>query len=324
MNQLCHRHPLRRPDARQVPTLSLVAILTLGLGIGLSTTVFCVVNGGLFKGLPFPDADRIVSVVATNPSQNQPRQPISEQDLAVWQARQTSFDRIGAYAFAPVNLSSEEGRPERFSGGQLTVAAFEALGVQPMLGRGFQPGDDKAGRPPIILLSHDLWRDRYGSSREIVGKAIRANGVQREVIGVMPPKFGFPIREALWMPLTVDPLAKPRGQGPIYPVIARLKPGVSITEAKAQADAIAAQLDVRVPGDQSRHRRRRDAVREHDHGPRDLRAAVHDARRRHRRAADRVRERVEPSGRARVAAPARSRGAHGARRGAVSRSCVST
>jgi putative ABC transport system permease protein len=79
------------------PTLSLVAILTLGLGIGLSTTVFCVVNGGLFKGLPFPEADRIVAVVGTNPSQNQPQRPISVQDLAIWQERQTSFEKFGAY-----------------------------------------------------------------------------------------------------------------------------------------------------------------------------------------------------------------------------------
>ena len=125
------------------PTLSLVAILTLGLGIGLSTTVFCVVNGGLFKGLPFPDADRItlvaelpkallgriVAVVATNPTQNQPQQPISAQDLAIWQERQTSFDKFGAYWFAPVNLSTEGERPQRYSSGQLTVAAFEALGA---------------------------------------------------------------------------------------------------------------------------------------------------------------------------------------------------
>src|SRR5918999_2413822 len=83
------------------PTLSVVAVLTLGLGIGLSTTVFCVVNGGLFKGLPFPNADRIVAVVSTNPGQNQPRQPISVHDLAIWESRQTSFERIGAYGFAP-------------------------------------------------------------------------------------------------------------------------------------------------------------------------------------------------------------------------------
>ena len=98
------------------PTLSIVAVLTLGLGIGLSTTVFCVVNGGMFKGLPFPDSDRIVAVVSTNGSQNQPRQPISVQDFAVWERRQTSFSKMGAYGFAPMNLSNEEGRPERYSG----------------------------------------------------------------------------------------------------------------------------------------------------------------------------------------------------------------
>jgi predicted permease len=229
------------------PTLSLVAILTLGLGIGLSTTVFCVVNGGLFKGLPFPNADRIVAVVSTNPSQNQPRQPVSVHDFAVWQSRQTSFEHIGAYGFAAMNLSNEEGRPERFPGGQLTVGAFEALGMQPMLGRGFRAGDDKAGAPPVVLLSHDLWRDRFGSARDIVGRAIRANGVQREVIGVMPERFAFPIREALWTPLVVDPLANARGSGPNVLVVARLRADVNVKEAKAQARAIAAQLESEFP-----------------------------------------------------------------------------
>ncbi len=168
------------------PTLSLVAILTLGLGIGLGTTVFCVVNGGLFKGLPFPDADRVVSLVATKPSQNQPRRPIGVQDLAVWHARQTSFGKFGAFGISALNLSTEDGRPERFSGGQLTVGAFEALGVQPILGRGFRDGDDRPGAEAIVLLSYDIWRDRYGSSRDIVGKTVRANGVPHTVIGVMP------------------------------------------------------------------------------------------------------------------------------------------
>jgi putative ABC transport system permease protein len=225
------------------PTLSLVSILTLGLGLGLSTTVFCVVNGGLFKGLPFPEGDRIVSIVGTNPAQNQPRQPISVQDIAVWQARQTSFERMGAYNISPMNLSTEEGRPERFSGAMLTVAAFEVVGVQPALGRGFREGDDRPGADPVIILSDALWRDRYGASPAIIGTAIRGNGVMRTVIGVMPPKFAFPIREALWIPLTIDPVAPPRGQGPSYGVIARLKPGVSVSQAKTQAVTIAAQLE---------------------------------------------------------------------------------
>jgi predicted permease len=229
------------------PTLSLVSIVTLGLGIGLGTTVFCVVNGGLFKGLPFPDADRVVSLVATRASQNQPRRPISVQDLAVWQARQTSFEKFGAFGFKPLNLSTEEGRPERFSGGQLTVGAFEALGVQPILGRGFRDGDDRPGAEAIVLLSHDIWRDRYGSSPDIVGKTVRANGVPHTVIGVMPEKFGFPIQEVLWVPLSIDPLAKPRGDGPSYFVIARLKPGVSVAQARSQAATIASQLEREFP-----------------------------------------------------------------------------
>ncbi len=229
------------------PTLSLVSVLTLGLGIGLSTTVFCVVNGGLFKGLPFPDGDRIVSLVGTNPSQNQPRQPTSVQDLAVWQARQTSFEKLGAYAFSPINLSTEEGRPERLGSAQLTVAAFQALGVEPILGRGFRDGDDRPGAEPVILLSDDVWRVRYGSAPAVIGTAIRANGVMRTVIGVMPPKFAFPIREMLWTPLSIDPLARPRGQGPFYQLVARLKPGVSVAQAKAQAVGIASQLEREFP-----------------------------------------------------------------------------
>lgn len=229
------------------PTLSLVSIITLGLGIGLSTTVFCVVNGGLFKGLPFPNADRIVSVVSTNVSQGQPRQPIPVHDLAVYLSRQTSFEAIGAFDAAPFNLSMEQGRPERFSGGRLTVEAFRALGVQPILGRGFLPGDDAPGAPPVLLLGHDLWRDRYGSDPAILGRMIHANGAPYEVIGVMPPKFAFPILQVLWVPLSVDPLATPRGEGPRYPVVALLKPDISLAEARAQVAAVAAQLEGEFP-----------------------------------------------------------------------------
>jgi putative ABC transport system permease protein len=229
------------------PTLSLVAVLTLGLGIGMSTTVFSIVNAGLFKGLPFPDADRIVAVVATNPGNNQPRQPLSVHDLAVWRERQTSFDTIGAFGFSPMNLSNEEGRPERFNGGQLEVAAFDALGVRPVIGRGFREGDDRAGAEPVVLLGHSLWRERFHGSPAIVGQSIRINGVQRAVIGVMPEKFGFPIREVLWTPLVIDPLATPRGQGPTWQVIARLKPDVGLDQSQAQARTIASQLEAEFP-----------------------------------------------------------------------------
>jgi putative ABC transport system permease protein len=229
------------------PALSLVAILTLGLGIGLSTTVFCVVNGGLFKGLPFPAADRIVSLVGTNLSQQQPRQPIGAQDLAVFEERQTSFEKIGAFGFTPLNLANENGRPDRFSGGQLTAGAFEALGVQPILGRGLRESDDRPGAEPVMLIGQRLWQDRYGSARDIVGRTVRVNGAMRTVIGVMPENFAFPIREAAWLPLPIEPLAKPRGEEARYQVVGRLKPGVSIAQAKAEMAAVAARLEQDFP-----------------------------------------------------------------------------
>jgi predicted permease len=244
------------------PTLSLVAVLTLGLGIGLGTTVFCVVNAALFKGLPFPDADRIVAVVTTNPGQRQPQQPVNGQDLAVWQARQTAFERIGAYGFGPVNLSTvrgegasggdDGGRPERFNGGLLTVGAFEAIGVQPALGRGFRAGDDAPGAEPVIIIGHRIWRERFARSPDIIGKSIRANGVFRTVIGVMPEHFGFPILQEVWTPLVMTSGAAggaslPRDQGPFYPVVGRLKPGASIKEARTQAATIASQLEQEFP-----------------------------------------------------------------------------
>jgi len=229
------------------PTLSLGAILTLGVGIGLSTTVFCVVNGGLFKGLPFPEADRIVAVYSSNPAQEQPRLPIAVQDLAVIESRQTSFEFIGAYSSAPYNLSLEDGHPERFPGAQLTLAAYRALGVKPLLGRGFEDGDDQPGASTVVLLGHGLWRDRYGSAPDIVGRTIRANGVQLTVIGVMPPEFAFPIRESLWVPLRIDPLATPRGQGPRYQAVGLLKRGSTAVEASTQLAAIAAQLEQEFP-----------------------------------------------------------------------------
>jgi predicted permease len=164
------------------------------------------------------------------------------QDLAVFTERQTSFERMGAYGFTAVNLSVEEGRPERVRGGTLTVPAFEALGVQPILGRGFREGDDVAGADPVVLLGYDLWQQRYHGDPGMIGRTVRANGIQRTVIGVMPPNFAFPIRELLWLPLTVDPLALPRGQGPRYLVIAKLRPDVSVRAARAQATAIAGQL----------------------------------------------------------------------------------
>ena len=228
-------------------TLSLVSVLTFGLGLGLATTVFSIVNGVLYKGLPFEEPDRIVSVVATNPERNIQRGSIGVHDLAVFMERQTVFESFGAVSQATVNLSGDGGAAERLSGGLMTVGALDALRVKPVLGRSFRGGEDRPGAEPVMLLGYRVWRERYAGSPDVIGKTVRANGVARTIVGVMPDGFGFPNRETVWIPLALDPLATPRGQGPTHRAIARLRPGVSVADARAQLAAVAATLEKDFP-----------------------------------------------------------------------------
>lgn len=232
---------------RKYPVLSIGAIVTFGLGLGISTTVFAIANGAMFKALPFDEPDRVVALFETKPEQRSGDFPVAVQDLEVWQARQTVFDEIGAYDMDSINLSDDAGRPEHVSAGLLTVAAFDAIKVKPALGRGFEPGDDVVGAPEVVLLGDAVWRDRFGAAADIVGKTIRANGVARRVIGVMPPRFAFPERQAIWLPLRYNASATPRGQGPNFSVIGRLKRGVSIETAHAELSTLAAGLSREFP-----------------------------------------------------------------------------
>lgn len=228
-------------------TLSAVSMLTFGLGLGLATTVFSIVNGVLYKGLPFEEPDRIVSVVSVNPERNIRRGSLSVHDLAVFTERQTVFESFGAFNQATVNLAGDGSAAERVAGGLMTVGALEALRLKPVLGRSLRNGDDRPGAEPVMLVGYRVWRERYAGSRDVIGKTVRANGAARTIVGVMPDGFGFPNREAVWIPLALDPLATPRGQGPTYRVIARLRPGVSVEDARTQLAAVAATLENEFP-----------------------------------------------------------------------------
>jgi putative ABC transport system permease protein len=224
------------------PTLSVIAILTFGLGIGLTTTVCSVVNGALFKGLPFEGADRVVALVNSNPASNIRRMSVSVHDFAVWRERQTVFQEMGAWTITPVNLAWGEDHPERFSAGTFSTGVLVILGVKPVLGRIFRAGEDAPGADPVIILGHDVWRDRFNRDPDVLGKTVRANGVNRTIIGVMPERFAFPNREQIWIPLPINPLATKRGEGPNYNLLARLRDGVTVREANAQAATIAQRL----------------------------------------------------------------------------------
>jgi putative ABC transport system permease protein len=229
------------------PTLSVIAILTFALGIGLTTTVFSVVNGALFNGLPFEGADRLVALFNSNPSRGFGRMSVSIHDFVIWQERQTVFEALGAWGIAPINLAREGDRPERYSAGVFSAGVLRVLRVQPLLGRGFRDGEDRPGAPPVIILGYEVWRGRFGSSPDVIGTAVRASGIDRTIIGVMPERFAFPNREQMWIPLEVNPLATKRGQGPSYNLIARLRNGATVQQADVQAQAIAGQLEKEYP-----------------------------------------------------------------------------
>ena len=229
------------------PGLSAAVIVTFGLGIGLTTTVFSLVNGTFLKGLPFERADRIVLLGRTNPSRNVEFAAIDGHDIADFRSQQTTLEALGALSLGPVNLAEEQGRPERYAGGFFTREVFDVLGVRPILGRTFREGEDRPGADPVMVIGYNVWRDRFRSSPDVVGRTVRAHGVTRTIVGVMPEGFAFPDREDVFLPLQIDLSASERGQGPQYIVIGRLRDGVTTEEARAQASTIAGRLAAEYP-----------------------------------------------------------------------------
>ena len=229
------------------PGLSLAAVVTFGLGIGLTTTIFSIVNGALFKGLPFEDADRVVWVESRDLSGDNRSLNTTLHDFLDLREQQTAFKGLSALTIRTVNLSGEEGRPERHTGLFTSVGLFGALGVTPLMGRTFAEGEDSPGAARVILIGYDVWQDRFGGTADILGRTVLANGEQRTIVGVMPDGFRFPDNEQVWLPLVLDPSTVQRGGDRSYGLVGRLTDGVSMDEANAQVEAIAARLAQEYP-----------------------------------------------------------------------------
>ncbi|MGE5357573.1 MAG: ABC transporter permease, partial [Bacteroidales bacterium] len=146
------------------PTLSVVSILTFGLGLGLATSVFSIVNGALYKGLPFQDADRIVIVAGTNAERNVQRGPVGVHDFVVLRERQTTFESFGAFDNLAINLSGDGNPPQRFESGAVTTTVLRSLKVEPVLGRLFRDGEDVAGADAVMVIGYRLWQERFAGS----------------------------------------------------------------------------------------------------------------------------------------------------------------
>ncbi|HTA68793.1 MAG TPA: ABC transporter permease [Bryobacteraceae bacterium] len=224
------------------PSFSGIALLALVLGIGANTAIFSVVNAVLLRPMPFRDPSRLVLVWEASPRTSK-KNVANPQNLADWQKRNRSFEKMAAYVpFQQTMSLTGDGTPDEVPGNYATRDFFSILGVQPILGRDFLPEEDVSGdKNNVALISEGLWRRRYGADPGILGKKLILRGTPTTVVGVLPASFRFPdVKADIWELIHLDPQAK-RG-GRFLAPIARLKAGVSIEQAQAEMNIITAEL----------------------------------------------------------------------------------
>ncbi len=224
-------------NLRRTPAFALVAILVLALGIGANTAVFTIVNSVLLRPLPFPDPNRLF-LIEYQPRANLIFGPsMADFDYLEFRARQQQFESIATYGQDAVTLTGA-GEPMRVDGAVVTTDFLHVLRVNPVLGRAFVPEEGVPGRDNVVLLSDQLWRERFSADPAVLGRVIRVDGSRRTVIGVMPPGFNFPASTRIWMPMEV----RLGHNSWARPLIGRLKPGVSPRQAQVAFQALASTL----------------------------------------------------------------------------------
>lgn len=187
------RHAIR--TLRRSPGVTLVAIATLALGIGVNATVFTLANAVLFKGFPLvEDNDRLLYV-----SSRAYGCCVSYPDVEDWRAQARSFSDMAVVHGTRVSLSDDSGFAESYDATRISANTFRLVGQRPAVGRDFVPADETPGAAPVAILSHGLWERRYATATSIVGQTVRVNGVPTTVVGVMPAGFAFPQNQELWV-----------------------------------------------------------------------------------------------------------------------------
>lgn len=235
------------------PGFTAVAALTLALGVGANTAIFSAVESILLRPLPYGHADRVVVLWEDNRMGDRPHNVLSPANFSAWQEQARSFDQMAAFMDQRYNLTGV-GDPEEIASQLATPNLFELLGVDAALGRTFSPADLEEGREDVTVISHGLWRRRFGASPEVIGRVISLNGTPVTIVGVMPPDFQWFIQENsltgkpadLWRPLPFSEEMRV-WRGRYLSAVARLAPGVSLPEARAEMDALAERIERQHP-----------------------------------------------------------------------------
>ncbi len=228
---------------RRSPGTSGLAVVSLACGLGLAASMFSLVDGLLLRGLPFADADRYMYLESTEVERGRRGLPVEPRDFLDWRRAQTSFEYLVAFSPRSLNLADDDGWPERRGGCYTTHEFFAAQPVRPVLGRGFSAREDTPGAAAVAVIGHQLWTHRYAGDPNVLGRVLRVDGEDAEIIGVMPPGFKFPLRQEIWLPLRLDE----EGQGPPVMVFGKLRQGMSRAAAQAEVAAAAARLAAEHP-----------------------------------------------------------------------------
>jgi putative ABC transport system permease protein len=225
------------------PGFTLIAVLTLGLGIGANTAIFSVVNGVLLRPLPYYEPERIVTL------SNEGRFPVSPANFLDFRANSQSFAQMAAAEAWEGALTGND-RPEQLGGLRMGEGLFAMLGTRALLGRTLQTEDYQPGKGHVLVLSHKLWQRAFGADPNIIGRNIKLSGESYAVVGVMPSQFQFPpfwaTKAEMWAPLDLRPRAANR-RGSSLRVFARLKPGVTLQQAQAEMDTMNKRLALAYP-----------------------------------------------------------------------------
>jgi predicted permease len=223
----------------KTPLLSLVAVFTLALGIASTTHTFSSVYGTLLRGVPVPDNERLVFIGATLFERGIDETEMSVHDFEDLREQQRSFEDVAAFYQGTVNVAGDAGPPERFAGAYVSGNALPLIGVQPALGRLLRADEEGPDAPPVVVIGHHVWQNRYAGDPDIVGRVIRVNGVATEIVGVMPEGFRFPFLEDVWLPHRIDVDAVERGASDLE-VFGRLRRDTGMAAAQAELSAFAA------------------------------------------------------------------------------------
>jgi putative ABC transport system permease protein len=234
---------------RKQPGFSAIAILTLALGIGANTAIFSIVNAVLLRPLPYPDADRIMVLnESSGPGQDY---SVALPDYFDWRNDNTAFEHLAATHKESRNLSGIPGRePERISCASVTRNFFNIIGLPPKIGRTFNEDEDRVGAPPVVVISDRLWRRAFNADPSVLGRSIRLHDQNFTVIGVMPPQVTSPQDADAWLSMMRRSNNSPWMQRFIHPMIyvwGKLKPGVTVAQARTEMKAIAARLEKAYP-----------------------------------------------------------------------------